>query len=42
VEWENVEYDRAQLTFATPEQARADRALFAEAKAERPPPRVRR
>jgi len=32
VEWAGVDYDRTRLTFATPEQARADRALFEEAK----------
>jgi creatinine amidohydrolase/Fe(II)-dependent formamide hydrolase-like protein len=32
VEWAGVDYDRARLTFATPEHARADRTLFEEAK----------
>jgi creatinine amidohydrolase len=32
VEWEGVDYDRARLTFSTPEQASADRTLYEEAK----------
>jgi creatinine amidohydrolase len=32
VEWEGVDYDRARLTFSTPERAQADRAFHEEAK----------